>query len=190
MPRELDILNDLIEEEKQAIRDYKRAIATTDKGEYREVYQHILEEEIEHLEELEALKEQPVYNTERRLKELKALNRQRILTEEEIEELAYCENEVSSREAEQRYLNGRDSSYSKPKKVEYGKPEKYDKIYFSVEGSEEGEIFDNLKSLLEAKAKIRGLKKNDKELDIEQTYTVYKHYVTKNSDFMEEVYEV
>lgn len=41
-----------------------------------------------------------------RLQELKQIKKTRKLTEEELEELAYLENEVSSREAEQRFLNG------------------------------------------------------------------------------------
>lgn len=46
------------------------------------------------------------YNTEDRIKELKEIKKTRALTDDELEELAYCENEVSSRDAEQRYLNG------------------------------------------------------------------------------------
>ena len=50
------------------------------------------------------------YNTEDRIKELKEIQKQRKLTDDEAEELAYCENEVGSREAEQKYLNGKDES--------------------------------------------------------------------------------
>lgn len=46
------------------------------------------------------------YNTEDRIKELKEIKKTRALTDDELEELAYCENEVSSREAEKNYLNG------------------------------------------------------------------------------------
>lgn len=41
-----------------------------------------------------------------RLNELKQIRKQRNLTEDEFEEMAYLENEISSREAEERYLNG------------------------------------------------------------------------------------
>ena len=47
-----------------------------------------------------------VYDTNERVKELKAIQKTRALTDEEAEELAYCENEVDSRDAECRYLNG------------------------------------------------------------------------------------
>ena len=50
-----------------------------------------------------------VYSTEQRLKELQEIKKKRALTEEEWEEYQYCENEISSREAETRYLNGEDS---------------------------------------------------------------------------------
>ena len=46
------------------------------------------------------------YNTEDRIKELKEIRKTRALTDDELEELAYCENEVSSREAEKNHLNG------------------------------------------------------------------------------------
>ena len=46
------------------------------------------------------------YNTEARLAELKKIQKERKLTDDEAEELAYCENEVDSRHAEQNYLNG------------------------------------------------------------------------------------
>ena len=46
------------------------------------------------------------YNTEDRLAELKKIQKERKLTDDEAEELAYCENEVDSRRAEQNYLNG------------------------------------------------------------------------------------
>ena len=46
------------------------------------------------------------YNTEDRLAELKKIQKERKLTDDEAEELAYCENEVDSRHAEQNYLNG------------------------------------------------------------------------------------
>ena len=52
----------------------------------------------------ENLKE--VYNTEDRIKELKKIKKTRALTDDEAEELAYCENEVDSRNAETRQLNG------------------------------------------------------------------------------------
>ena len=51
------------------------------------------------------------YNTEDRLKELKEIKKQRKLTDDEAEELAYCENEVDSRRAEQKYLNGECESF-------------------------------------------------------------------------------
>lgn len=52
----------------------------------------------------EGLKE--TYNTEDRIKELKKIKKTRALTDDEAEELAYCENEVDSRNAETRQLNG------------------------------------------------------------------------------------
>lgn len=51
------------------------------------------------------------YNTEDRLAELKKIQKERKLTDDEAEELAYCENEVDSRKAEQRYLNGECESF-------------------------------------------------------------------------------
>ena len=47
-----------------------------------------------------------IFNTEDRIKELEAIKKERPLTDEELEELAYCKNEVDSRDAETRYLNG------------------------------------------------------------------------------------
>lgn len=47
-----------------------------------------------------------IYNTEKRLAELTYLKKQRPLSDDELEELAYCQNEVTSRWAEQAFLNG------------------------------------------------------------------------------------
>lgn len=56
----------------------------------------ILKSEVERMKDLNKI----------RLIELKKIKNERRLTEDEIEELAYLENEVSSREAEENFLNG------------------------------------------------------------------------------------
>ena len=51
-------INRLIGEEKEAIESYKEAIASCKDAKVLDVYTHILQEEIEHVEELERLKEE------------------------------------------------------------------------------------------------------------------------------------
>ena len=52
----VDWLDKLINSEKTAIDEYTEAIKATDDDERKQVYSHILDEEKEHLKELEALK--------------------------------------------------------------------------------------------------------------------------------------
>ena len=265
-----------------------------------------------------------VYNTEDRLKELQAIKRKRPLTEEEEEEYQYCANEVSSREAERRYLNGEDSvkdadypvwlpkmiqeakttdkekliefiysrtggygrnqiswwveAYQKnntkdsvkdsiadirnylaslgfslkqedelkryckqfgysfnemltklyerkkkhpstrltvhyedllddivsangrtfdsvkditisgPKRVSYGVPSKYDRTYFTVCQEDGDVVFDNIKTLSEAKAKAKELKRADKREGIDMDYFVEQHYETSDKDYANEIW--
>lgn len=177
MPNLKEWITKLISEEKQAVKLYKEAISDCDDEDVIEVYEHILKEEEEHIEELKAILPH-YYNTELRLKQLKRIQKRRQLTEEEYEEMMYCENEIDSREAETRYLNGRDS---------ISDSEDYNEIYYSIEGSEEGEIFDKIKTLKEAKSKVKELKDSDKSYDIEQNYYIYKHFVTDTEDYIQEV---
>ena len=52
-----DELDDLSDEERQAIEDYRLAIKNTTNPKLLELYAHILQEETEHLKELESAKE-------------------------------------------------------------------------------------------------------------------------------------
>ena len=203
-------INELIAEEQQAVDLYRQAISECDDPTCLDVYSHILQEEIEHIEELKKLKEdltQPVEAKDSKFRDSKikyivVVNGERYASFDNYEDAVQCENSFYSstdEDAENYYGSypdvriikedayGRRIRDSKVKKIKYGKPNKYDKIYYSVEGSEEGEIFDNLKTLSEARAKIKGLKKNDKENDIEQDYIINKHYLTEDEDWIEEV---
>ena len=53
----VEMVNYLISEEEKAIRDYNYAISITNDANEIELYEHILQEEIEHLNELRKLKE-------------------------------------------------------------------------------------------------------------------------------------
>lgn len=263
-PSNKDWLNRLIREEKEAIASYERAIAVCEDKRFLETYKHILKEEREHVEELQALKSKSLFSKDSLLQEYSYIRRQnenkygkdfyqyvekylKIHPELLLSDLYYRESEWNNfmdwyksnkklkdskgvkyivivngeryasfdneydayqcengfynmdSDAESYYgsfpdvriikedANGNRIKDSNVKKVNYGRPSKYDYITYSVEGSEEGEIFDNLKYLTEARSKIRDLKKNDKELGIEQDYIIYKHYITEDSDYIEEV---
>jgi len=58
------------------------------------------------LDKEENIGELNIFNTRDRIKELEAIKKERPLTDDELEELAYCKNEVDSRDAETNYLNG------------------------------------------------------------------------------------
>ena len=86
-------------DEKDATQGYKQLKGVFGKDKVTRVDTFRIKVELD-----ENLKE--VYNTEDRIKELKKIKKTRALTDDEAEELAYCENEVDSRNAETRHLNG------------------------------------------------------------------------------------
>lgn len=200
-------INKLIQEEYDAVASYKEAIANCTDEKSLDVFSHILQEELEHIEELTELKEKLTEEVEVKdsayddVTYLVVVNGERYATFDNEYDAYQCESSFYNMDsdAEAYYGSypdvevvkidkyGRRIKDSAVKKVKYGKPENYDELYYSVEGSEEGEIFDKLKSVSEARAKIRELKKSDKAYGIEQDYIVVRHYITEDSDYMEEL---
>lgn len=73
------------------------------------------------------------------------------------------------------------------KKVRYGKPASYSKKYYVVGSEEEGDIHDNLKTLSEAKSKLRELRRFDKEEGLDATYYINECYETDNEVYHNEI---
>lgn len=215
MPSNLNInwVKRLIKEEQEAIDSYERAIAECYDENCIETFEHILKEEKEHVRELEALLKRGIkdkkvkdsimqeYASIRKRNEFKYgkdfydyidkyLSKNPKLY---LSDLYYKETEWNkfmdwyNKNKPKKTKDSKSTAYT-VREIRYGKPEgKVISKHYSIEGSEEGEIYDNIKSLEEARSKLRGLKKNDKEMDIEQNYTIYRHYLTEDSDYLEEV---
>lgn len=201
----ISTIKKLISEEKDVIEYYKKAIRECADEEAVEVFENILEEKEEHIKELNKLlpKNMRDYKVKDSILQEYAVIRKRneakygkyfynyvdkylnLNSDLYLSDLYYKESEWN------KFINWYNKQKkitdSAIKKVVYTKPIKYNRIYFSIEGSEEGEIFDDVPTLTEARSKLRELKKSDKEYDIEQQYSIYKHYETDDSDYIEEV---
>lgn len=82
-----------------------------------------------------------------------------------------------------------DAHISGSKRVKYGKPDRYNKTYFTLL-SEDGDIIaDNITTLSEAKSKLRETKQFDKREGIQMHYTIEQHYETDNEDYSTEVFK-
>ena len=77
---------------------------------------------------------------------------------------------------------------TKPKRVSYGVPSKYNRTYFTVCQEDGDVVYDNIKTLSEAKAKAKELKKSDKREGIDMDYFVEQHYETDDRDYANEVW--
>ena len=204
----IEWINRLIKKEQEDIESYKDAISECKDANVLEVYTHILQEKIEHVEELNKLKEdllEPVKDSRFRdskdVKYIVVVNGERYASFDNEDDAIRCENSFYDMDADAESYYGlypdvriiKEDAYgrrirdSKVKKIKYGKPTNYINKYYSVEGSEEGEIYDNINYLAEARSKIRDLKRSDKEYGIDQDYIVYRHYITENEDYIEEV---
>lgn len=97
-------INSLIAEEQQAVDLYRQAISECDDPTCLDVYSHILQEEIEHIEELKKLKEdltQPVEAKDSKFRDSKikyivVVNGERYASFDNYEDAVQCENSFYS----------------------------------------------------------------------------------------------
>lgn len=94
----------LIDEEQQAVDLYRQAIATCEDEKCLDVFTHILQEELEHVQELEQLKEEitkPVETKDKKFKDGKVtyivvVNGERYASFDNIEDAWQCEDQFYS----------------------------------------------------------------------------------------------